>query len=392
MEGSKMKKSLLLMGILSIALIAALITGCAMEQATAPEDGAVVTFSIGKGDFTAKTILPEEDMEIANYLVTAYLTSDPGNLVINETIPYAGTTVTVVKLLSPGEYSFKVKAFNTTPFLIGEGFYNDDPAATVVIEPTDKVVNIPITVRPAGGEGTFDLTITWPNVDFGTVTPEIAVTLTAESGQDPANNVVDDTVTVDEAGRNATYTNDTLANGYYRVLIVMRDSITDGILWSTIDALRIIKDDESRVGYVLEQEFDEIVAVDIDPELENPFIVVLRIDGVEYISDEENTNGYTLLPDYFFRNKDQTLTVIALPRDVTNAALSADSYEWYLNGIQSLTSQEDPDDPINQYSQVTVGGTNSGASTTLTGTWWINVLVKIGDVLVSETVRVVFLP
>jgi hypothetical protein len=390
MEGSKMKKSLLLMGILSIALIAALITGCAMEQATAPEDGAVVTFSIGKGDFTAKTILPEEDMEIANYLVTAYLTSDPGNLVINETIPYAGTTVTVVKLLSPGEYSFKVEAFNTTPFLIGEGFYNDDPAATVVIEPTDKVVNIPITVRPAGGEGTFDLTITWPNVDFGTVTPEVFVTITAESGQDPANNVVDATVTVNEENKDATYINNTLDNGYYRVAIMMKGN--GEILWSTIDALRIIKDDESRVGYVLEQEFDEIVAVDIDPELENPFIVVLRIDGVEYISDEENTNGYTLLPDYFFRNKDQTLTVIALPRDVTNAALSADSYEWYLNGIQSLTSQEDPDDPINQYSQVTVGGTNSGASTTLTGTWWINVLVKIGDVLVSETVRVVFLP
>lgn len=371
-----MKKSLLLLGILSIALIAALITGCALEQATAPEDGAVVTFSIGKGDFTAKTILPEETMEIANYRVTAYLTSDLVNPVIDEIIPYAGTTVTVVKLLSPGEYSFKVEAFNTTPFLIGEGFYNDDPAATVVIVPTDTIVNIPITVRPVVGTGTFDLTVEWPSVDFGTVTPAVDVTITGESGQDPPVNIVDAPATI--AGRNATYSNDTLENGYYRVLLVMRDSITDGILWSTIDALRIIDGDESPVKYTLEKEFDEVVAVDIDSELQNPFNIVMRVDGVDYTSDT--------LPDYFFIASGENITIRAFPRDaVTNASLSADTYEWYLNGIQPLTSVEDDVDPVDQWSQVSVG---SGLSA---GVWYVNMLVKIGDVFVSETVRFIII-
>jgi hypothetical protein len=395
MEGSKMKKSLLLWGILSLILVIALLAGCAVNQQTAPEDGVLVQFNLGGDEFASKTILPDEPMDIQKFVVKGWgpglaITADPSFRA--EVNPDVDDQATVVEFLSPGDYFIVVEAYNgpdpDTAFVIGQGFPNDDPVNRYPILPV-KFQTIPITVRPVIGLGAADFTVVWP-LDALSTEPEITVEIkeidntVVESGFFGAESTIEYPPGSGVSKDKKSYTSGDLNNGYYRVVINMYDNVAhDYLLWSTHEAMRIAANTTSTFIVELVEELNAFVEIDITTDMQDPLNIAFQIDGQPY--DPESGQYYE-----FTEGTDITILASVTDSNGDPVLLYHSEYSWWLNGNgQSILlggyTPESGGLPASE-SQITLG---SGFPA---GIWSINLEAVKGNLVASETIKLKILP
>jgi hypothetical protein len=408
MEGSKMKKSLLMTGILSLIVAIALFAGCAFNQEPSPEDGVLVQFTIGGDQFASKTIVPPDlSMDIKKFVLKGW---GPGLNPVDDydtpsfespVDPDLNDEATVVEFLYPGDYFIVVEAYNNVDsddpgaVLIGEGFPDPNP---FTIEPV-VMQRIPITVKPVVGDGDASFTVVWPSEatdNLGAV-PDITIEIfdlasppntlpgfpDSFSGyeriEDPPGTFKD----------KKTFTS-TLSTGYYRVVIKMLDA-SSNLLWSTHEALRIINGETSIFSVELDEDLKKFFVVDIDTSMDNPLNIAFKIDGdadgtEEIPQDFDHTTG-----EYYNVNQGTDITIVA---DVTDenavpVLIAFYDFNWYLNGYGNSikwTGGKTPTSGFDSRSTITIG------STLNPGVYSINLEVKIDNIVSTETVNLKILP
>ena len=373
-----MKRQFLLIGILALIGMIAIIAGCAIEQPAGDEE-AIVEINIGQDMFTAKTIDPGFTLEIAEYEVMWWLTG--GTVETTRVQPSTDGKATVYLLLKPGGYHFKVVGYKTigeTENPIGE---SDEIVQT--IDPKVKV-NILIPVGPVSGTETFSITVDWSQAVIDNINPTIYVYVYDNLAEDPTDTTLKDYefnfTKVQTDDTSATGTSAELDTGYYKCLIQMKESsdVDARILWSTVEALRIVDYYPSSKTYTLVRHLESLVQLDIDDNLQNPLILTYRVNDVDY--DE------TLPADPFSIDYGQNIKIRVWaqnPEDMSPVTFTTDDREWYLNGYDGTINLSDSayHDPNNYYTQLSVG---SGLSP---GFWSVNVLIKKDGIVSSGTVN-----
>ena len=396
-----MKKQLLWTGILALIAALALVFGCAVQHPAVEEEETVVAFTIGQDMLSAKTIIPEQPMDITQYVLNWWKEGQ------DRSAPISGqtrtvdldedqTSATVLLLLVPGPYYFQVIGNNTNGFSVGMGYDNEDSDVPTTVVPK-QYQEIPIVVRPIPGSGDLSITVEWPDVDFDGLVPEVSATITpvGESALPTAS------FTVDPAARNAVYTKTGLEHGYYRFQIQMVDpslppTDMNYYLWSSIDALRIIANDTSSTTYTLERELDALVAVEITEEMDNPLLIQFYVHdgttGAYYYPDELPQVPLDPLdpdPNYvnFIVTQGPIMEFVAYPQTPTTPPIPTpvDSFEWFLWGIVPLAVAEE--DLLYSYSRIYLDTTGLDP-----GVYWVNLLVTKGDILTSERIEFAIVP
>jgi hypothetical protein len=378
-----MKRKFLLGGILAVIVSIALIAGCAIEKPAGDEE-AIVEITINQDMFTAKTIDPGFKLEIAEYEVMWWFTDGTENSERVE--PSTDGKATVYLLLKPGQYHFKVigyKAVDETENPIGE---SDEIVQT--IDPRDKVT-IPIPVHPIrSGSERFSITVDWSQAVVANIDPTIYVYVYNDLDEDPTEPPLEEPdfyfTKADTNDTSATGTSDELTPGYYKCFIRMEEGGTSGedesgsLIWSTVEALRIVEYYPSSKTYTLIRHLESWVTLNIDDNLQNPLILTYRVNGEEY--------GATLPADPFSIDylKNITIRVKAInPEDMTFITFTELDREWYLNGYEGTVNLSGSayHDPSNYYTQLSVG---NGLSP---GFYSVDVLIKKDGTVSSGTVN-----
>jgi len=337
-----MVKSIILKSILFLLVFGLfLIIGCSINQ-EAQEEGDLV-LNIAARDMNTKTILPELEMTVATYDVKGTgpegQTFEHLNVIPGEAVVQSG--------LRPGTWTITVKAKNSDPTIIGEG-------STVVEILPGKINQATVIVYPAVGVGTLDLTITWPNYPVGVSImngPQIVSTLTPVDGGPES---IDFEVATDKLS--ASYTNDNLSNGYYKLSIMLYEGDTskpENKVWGTVEAARIIAGQTSSKTYSLKDEIGlGFVEITVKEELENPLTV-------------------TFSGSSRFLLQGNNMTITATVTDENGNSITPDSYEWYLDG-ELLINETD--------NTITIG------ESLAPDTYYLDLVVTKGNIISSSTV------
>jgi len=296
----------------------------------------------------AQTIEPDLSMDVDHYDIYG---NGPGSAYF-EQLDVDSNTVVQASLI-PGEWTITVEAYNgdvPDPTQIGEG-------VAVVTITSGEVLNTTVTVTPLDGTGYLELHVTWPE---GVLTnPTLNATLTPA---DPATAQPSISFTGDftvQGGTGATDSYDlspmptTLETGYYTLVLTLFDG--DGALvWGTVEAVRIIKDETSAKTFALVEDVNRGgLELEIIEELDNPFEITFEVGGNE-VTDVLVANG-----------SDLTVTAIA-----TDATVDPGDWTWYLQGQpHSATANT-----------ITLTDAELGL-----GYYWLDVVAQVGDVLSSAT-------
>jgi hypothetical protein len=309
--------------VLIIAGVLFIFYGCSLESPQSGPEGTLNLVFSGEGLFTAKTIEPDLDMDVAVYDIFG---SGPNG----ESFEQIGVTSTLVwqKSLKPGGWTITVNAKNTEGKIIGTG--------SVYVEIiAGKVTNAEIIVSPLIGEGILDVTVSWPS---GVIeNPVIMGSITPAGGSSEAAPFV-----YGSDGLSATYTQ-TLATGYYMMSIQLYDN--NVMLWGTIEAVRIISGELSEKTFTLVKDVNSGgLELEIITEMENPIEITFS-GALEFLPLGSN------------------MTVFA------STSEPVDSYQWYLRGM-----------PVSGET----GNTITIGETLELGTYWLDLVVVKGSILSSE--------
>lgn len=316
--GAIMRKAVLI-----IAGVLFIFYGCSMESPQSAPDGTLNLVFSGEGLFTAKTIEPDLDMDVAVYDIYG---SGPNG----ESFEQTGVTSTLVwqKSLVPGGWTITVHAKNAEGVIIGTGSVDVEIIA-------GEVTNAEIVVSPLIGEGILDVSVNWPlgvienPVVMGSITPAGGSSETASFVYGPD-------------GLSARHTQ-TLANGYSMISIQLYDS--DVMLWGTIEAVRIISGELSEKTFTLVKDVNRGgLELEIITDMENPIEIIF-------------SGALEILPS------GSNMTVFASTSELV------DSYQWYLKG-----------NPISGE----IGNTITIGETLEPGTYWLDLVVIKDSILSSE--------
>jgi hypothetical protein len=368
MEGSKMKKTLLLSGILSLVVAIALFAGCAFEQPASDEE-AIVEVTIVQDMFSTKTIEPNEPMDIAEYELIWWET---GSSTENtKTVTPANGTTTVYLLLSPGiEYNFKIEGYNsyTDNDTVKKDKIGESAVETSTFYPGSSMT-ITLEVIPIAAVGDFAVTVDWTAVDL-TDLPDFDARVEAtiekllydeDTGVYSYDSPINPSFIGDPAaGVQSTVINGTaIDNGYYKCTIQMIDETDPDpdkqpVIWTTVDALRIVAGYISVETYTLNRQLDAFITVKAEENLKNTLFIDFTVKTVTSDSegnpvvtgpvpytdpDESVPDNY--LPPYFVIPLDANgkIVVWAYPRDRgTRNSTDVDIFEWSLDAGASLTA------------------------------------------------------
>jgi len=241
-----------LIKIISISVLLLALFGCPLPiQETETLSTLTLNFSVDGG---ARTLLPEIDMDVADYDVTG-TGPDGASFEI-------GTSAGSVEVpgLAFGEWTVVVQANNADGTVIARG-----EGTTTVHTGENSTLNI--TVTPLDGYGTIDLTLLWNAED--TEIPSIEAQLIPSSG--PAVNL-DFTIT---GGNTSTFTSSTIPTGYHTLTLKLLDN---GLLtMGAVEVVRIVKDQTTSGTF----EFYDInepggnIQINITPEMADPLLVLL---------------------------------------------------------------------------------------------------------------------
>ncbi len=299
--------------------------GGTVEASHEPSDGKGVLF-IDVSYQTAKTLLPDFDMNIASF---EFRGNGPNgeNFSAN-----SATTPVEIPELSAGDWVVFADAKNADNEFIAVG----ETTTTIHAGNTQTVS---ITVTPLDGQGTLDLTVNWTPGDVGDAS--IDAQLVLKSGS-----TIDLSFQITEPGK-ATMVNDQIPTGYHTVSIQLLDN---GLLtMGAIEVVRIAKDQTTSGAfdfYDINQPGGDIV-VNITPEMNDPIDVLMSGQVDELVLGDE-------------------MTVMA----IVPAFVGSVVYVWYINGESEATGNTfmvGSDLPIGVYrldvTAYTVDGKRAGSTT-----------------------------
>lgn len=184
------------------------------------------TVNISFNDSSARTVIPNFDMNISSYIITG---DGPGSATFTETITEDNL---VLNNLLTGTWIISVEAKNANNQTVGES-----QGTVTVYSNITNTLNMEIT--PVLGTGTFNLTLNFPQDLSETSTIQAYL----QSTDDTITSI--DFTTLDST---ATYSA-LLSTGYYKLYIEIIDN--QDIVWGKFDTVRIIADQISQVSYTV---------------------------------------------------------------------------------------------------------------------------------------------
>jgi len=322
-----MKRKMIYGGIIALIAAIALAAGCATNHPATDEEAAIEV-TIQQAMVGAKTIEPDIVMDITKYVVSWWPDGNPGAAQTKEVTPAPNGTPTKFYLfLTTGMYNFKIDGFNAAdPSAIGSGSYGPISVKPKATTPVD------IVVTPVSGSGNIAITVDWSAYAPNDLNAYVTATLYGPNDATLSTPLRTFTANPGLMEKVANVTG-SYTNGYYKCVIQMRYDSNDALIWSTIDALRIVADYTSTETYFLNAQLKGVVSGGVTEDLQNPLNITLEVaastgSGVYYASDP--------LPEFFAVNEGTNLVVWAYPRipDGTQGGSTTEvaSFEWYIDG------------------------------------------------------------
>lgn len=326
-----MKRKMIYGGIIALIAVIALAAGCTTNQPATNEEAAIEV-TIQQAMVGAKTIEPDIVMDITRYMVSWWPAGDVAATQSKEVTPAPNGTPTKFYLfLTTGMYNFKIDGFNAAdPSAIGSGSYGP-----ISVKPK-VTTSVDIIVTPVSGQGNFAITVDWRAYAPNDLNAKVTAILYGPNDATLSTPLL--TVTADPGlGEKVANVIGSYTNGYYKCVIQMKYDSNNAVIWSTIDALRIVTDYTSTETYFLNAQLKGVVSGGVTEDLQNPLNITLEVaastgSGVYYASDA--------LPEFFAVNVGTNIDVWAYPRipDGTQAGLTTEvaSFEWYLDGTLKI--------------------------------------------------------
>ena len=278
-----------------VLVAAAALIGCnvpfqvdtdARDAPDAPDGGSItVTF----GGLRAQSLLtPDIDMSVASLTISG---SGPFNESFSDTIAVGDSSYTRGSLVA-GDWTLTVNALNSSSEVVAGG------SVTLAVQ-AGATAQGTIDVRPLSGDGTVDVSISWPDLTVENAT--VNGTVVAGDGTETP-------ISFNVSGNTATY-NGTLAAGYYDLFIDL--SGTNNRSWTHYVAVRVIEGQTTSGSLALQlnQETGNLELV-VTADLLNP--VDISMAG---------------LPAQMYYGDSAVIDLVLTPQDTGNY-----SYSWILNG------------------------------------------------------------
>jgi hypothetical protein len=215
----KNKTSIVIVRLFISFSILLLLTTCNLLDQTeeTPESGTGVLKISISSEIEFRTVLPSISMDIDHYELSC---TGPGEQV-SESI--AAGTVTIQKVLLPGNWSVRIDALNADSVIIGS---TGNHSVTLV---QGQTANETMIITPLSGTGTLDIDISWQQGEL--IDPSVSASLIPHGGS--ANAIIFNTGTT-----SAVYDDSSIDAGYYDLVIKVYEG--SDIYWGTVDVLRII--------------------------------------------------------------------------------------------------------------------------------------------------------
>lgn len=254
-----MRTLLKLIGIVCFTMLLFISCDTALNDSSGDSGNVVINPEQG-GDFLAKTLVPAIKMDVIDWKITG---AGPGGRTYGPTVfSINASPITIVDLYK-GTWDFTVEGRNLDAQIIGKG------TKSVSIY-SSQTTSASITVVPLAGNGTLNLSATWPASSLGDGT--FVATLT---GKDGTPHVLEGTI---------NYTNGTAsysgqwAAGYYDLVVQLFDG--EDLVWGTYEAVRIVE--AQTTSGSIELTVDELnlakngtLSLTITNDMQNPFQVAL---------------------------------------------------------------------------------------------------------------------
>ena len=222
------------------------------------------TLVVDIAPLASKTLVPDLDMTPAEYRITG---SGPEEQSFSETTQTPPLTIPGLRF---GDWTVSVEALNADGILIGR-------CQEVVRIRSGITVTFSAVLRPLEGNGSLDLTVTWPQAD--TENPVVRGQLVASDGQ-----VLVLEFTISAPGRAVCARGD-IAAGYYTLVIQLYDQLASGdqLAMGAVVMARILHEQTTYGAF----DFPEIndppgdLEVSITPEMADPIAVSLSGQAAE---------------------------------------------------------------------------------------------------------------
>ncbi len=273
-------------------------------SSSAPAKSLVITIG---DNINARDIAPALSMTAVSYTVSG----------VGPSTTFGPTTVTAgtatISNLETGSWTVTVNAYNgdTTPTLIGKG-----TAGATVSSAASTPVSI--SVLPVSGNGTLNLTVTWPAAQISG-TPSIQATLSPAF----SSPISPSAWTVNSGTGTGTYlsTANSVPTGYSTLVLNLLDS-AGSKAW-VVDTVRIIDQQTTSGTYALSNlnQAGGALVVNVTTNLQNPLTLSLAGTTSPYLA-----NGSS-----------ETLTVTVVD-SLGNPVTGTVTYLWYVDGVVKQTS------------------------------------------------------
>lgn len=206
---------------------------------------------------SSKTIVPSISMTIAAYDITGTCS---GQADVSRTGISAAQGSVEFEELSSGSWTFTVTGRNSSGAAIGSG-----QGTVNITQGQDATLSIGIS--PLSGNGTLQLTASWSSGSVGS-SPVLSATLTPLGGT--AGTI---SFSMDVAGGTATYSNSSIAAGYYTLSLVLTDNGTN--CGGATEVIRIAAGQTSAGNISLAVSNHGVIVITITQQMNDPVIVSL---------------------------------------------------------------------------------------------------------------------
>jgi outer membrane protein assembly factor BamB len=326
----------LLGALMGVVLIASLV-GCDSTAGMFPSDpsGGAIAVRISS-DTASRTIVPTFDTQIWACTITASGVGPTAAVTVDGSKQYA-----VIDGLAEGTWSLEATARNVSGFVVASG----TSSVSVV---TGQTVSATVQLAPVAGDGTLDLSVTWPSEWTKDVSVDASLTPVGGSSQ-PLSFALSPAADPETATYSGNW-----PTGYY----TLRVGILDGTsrIWGRTESVRIVNGQVSIGQFVLTGDGANLVYGGL---------------GVDVISDIARPIPITLTGHKAEIGLGESLTITAETTE------TPDSYQWYLDGTP-LSGETGP--------SLSIGGALSR------GSYRVDVVVGSGSVTSSAGFNLVVRP
>ena len=262
----RLKGNMITMMLLIVLAVSLGFYGCDLTMGRAGEGTLTLTFgSAGRSiEWT-----PALDMEIATYTVSGTGPGD-GDSFLEE--GFTGSTFTKSGL-TVGDWDIVVDGYNADGIQVGSA------AVDVTIRKSQQTSEI-ATLRPLGGTGSLNLTVSWTDSESKLADPSVSAVILDESDSLIERISTPDGLTLGGDGLSATGTIESLAVGWYEVTLSLSEKIPDGdseVVWQGVFVLRIVNGQTTSGTVVIPENLISFgtgsVSITLEEDMDDPLAV-----------------------------------------------------------------------------------------------------------------------